>query len=153
MAPRDLDWAAMRFAHLTALSFLVLVTGACTPVQRVRQCQVLLAKVNPALDEVEKLAAPPAGEDPEKLRAISARYAGLDKSLAADPPVDDDLKKAAAELGATFKETATAMRALADALTPPAKSSVVAEERRRLAVLVVRERTAAARLDAVCRSH
>lgn len=126
---------------------------ACTPITRTRQCKALLARVNPALDSIGKLATPAGQNDPTQLRAMAGRYDALAKSLAQDAPTLPALKAEADDLRSAFAETAKTLVALADALSPPPKATRAEVERRRIGALATRERVTASRIDGMCRGR
>ena len=121
---------------------------ACGRVEQARECQALVATVNPALDSIERRQDAGVGGAPA-LQEIASRYERLAFDVGRLRFTSADLRQDAAGYADLFRQTATATRDAASAL---GRGNVnrLARSRGELAAIVRREKVITKRIERRC---
>ncbi len=136
---------------LGKLSWLLLSLiglSGCIKLRDTKACRAAVHTINPALDEIEALSKAPGVENQQR---IARRYAELAARLKPLIPARGGVSAALGEYATILSATDTAIRAHASAIKE-GKTGAATEARRELERLVRREKSAATRIDAECRS-
>jgi len=132
----------------TLLLFLAMSLMGCGKIRDTHACRAAAQAINPAFDEIEVMSKTPGIET--HLR-IAKRYEQLAARLGPLTPAEGSVSVALREYTTLIQATGASVRAHAEA-AHAGQTSRVTEARRELDRIVRREKTAANRLAAECRS-
>lgn len=138
------------FFRAAPLLIVLSTSTACGRITRTKQCRALIARTNPALDEIVALTH----ADPGRARgaayvAAAGRYEHLAKEVGPLEFATEDMAKYVAEYAGVLNNAARSLRALGAALD--AENTGDAERlSRELERIVSHERSVVVRMDAWC---
>ena len=122
--------------------------AACGRVDRARECQALVATVNPALDAIERRQDAGVGGVPALLE-IAARYERLAFYVGRLRFSSEELRRDAGQYAEVFSQTAKSTRTVAAALGR-GDINQLARARGELGTIVRREKSVARRIERQC---
>ena len=146
---RDTDLQASPLRPLRCLAFgLLLLSAGCGRVTHIRQCRALVARVNPALDEIGRLTQNKA--DKASYLAAAARYEQLSIELGPLEFSNQQMAKDVAEYAATLHSTAQTLKAAANAVDSHSAAPELDRLGRELERLDGRVHMSVAKIDSFC---
>jgi len=132
------------------LCTVVLACVACGRIEGTRQCQALVATVNPALDAIDQRRKT-TGSDPRASSRIADRYDRLAHDVAALPFSNPELQRLAVEYAGQFHQTAAMLRVLSPS-SPGPDAAAGSRARAELASIVQREKALVRRIGQLCQA-